>query len=225
LPMFPALAILLGDALDRWIEANGSGRAVPRAITCVAIALLAALGALPIGVLYSPVAIPAGMVLLAATVTLGAGITILYLARSRSWKPIAAIAGSVAALECTAIVVAAPVAPYFTTLPVIEVLRERLGPDDPVALYSGYFPNLPFYLQRIPYFVVGNRELDFGISLDGPGPWIVKNLDRLRERVGDRRLFIVLRTRERDLRRLLELPGEARLLHRGRTSSLIEYRP
>jgi hypothetical protein len=122
-------------------------------------------------------------------------------------------------------VLAAPVAPYFTTIPVIEVLRERLGPDDSVALYSGYFPNLPFYLQRIPYFVVGNRELDFGVSLDGPGPWIVGSFDALKERVGDKRLFIVLRTRESDLRRLLGLPGEARLLHRGRTSSLIEYRP
>ena len=73
--------------------------------------------------------------------------------------------------------------------------------------------------------MVGNRELDFGVSVDGPGPWIVESLDELKERVGDRRLFIVLRTRESDLRRLLNLPGEARLLHRGRTSSLIEYRP
>jgi 4-amino-4-deoxy-L-arabinose transferase-like glycosyltransferase len=225
LPMFPALAVLLGDALDRWIGATVAGRAVPRAFACIGLAVLAALAALPIGILYSPVAIPAGLILLAATATLAAGVTTLYLARSRSWKPIAAVAGSVAALECMAIAVAAPVAPYFTTLPVIEVLRERLGPDDSVALYSGYFPNLPFYLQRIPYFVVGNRELDFGVSLDGPGPWIVGSFDALRERVGDKRLFIVLRTRESDLRRLLELPGDARLLHRGRNSSLIEYRP
>jgi 4-amino-4-deoxy-L-arabinose transferase-like glycosyltransferase len=225
LPMFPALAILLGDALDRWIDADDTGRAEPRAFACVGLVLLAALGGLPIGARSSPVVIPPRLVLLAAAVTLGAGITTLYLARSRSWRPIAAVAGSVAALECTAIVVAAPVAPYFTTLPVIEVLRERLGPDDAVALYSGYFPNLPFYLQRIPYFVVGNRELDFGVSLDGPGPWIVESFDALKERVDGKRIFIVLRTRESDLRKLIELPGEARLLHRGRTSSLIEYWP
>jgi 4-amino-4-deoxy-L-arabinose transferase-like glycosyltransferase len=225
LPMFPALAILLGDALDRWIEADDTGRAVPRAFVGIGIALLLAVGGLPIGAGYSPVAIPPGLVLLAVTATLGAGLTTLCFARSRSWKPIAAVVSSVAAIECVAIVVAAPVVPYFTTLPVIEALRKQLRPDDPVALYSGYFPNLPFYLQRIPYFVVGNRELDFGVSVDGPGPWIVENLDELKERVGDRRLFIVLRTRESDLRRLLNLPGEARLLHRGRTSSLIEYRP
>jgi 4-amino-4-deoxy-L-arabinose transferase-like glycosyltransferase len=225
LPMFPALAILLGDALDRWIAADDGGRGVPRAFASIGLAFLAALGALPVGVHYSPVRIPPGLVLLIAATTLGAGVTTLYLARSRSWKPIAAVAGSVAALECAAIVTAAPVVPYFTAYPVIEALRARLRPDDPVVLYSGYFPNLPFYLQRIPYFVVGNRELDFGISLDGPGPWVVESFDVLKERVGNRRLLIVLRTRESDLKRLLNLPGEARLLHRGRTSSLIEYRP
>ncbi|HSD10319.1 MAG TPA: glycosyltransferase family 39 protein [Candidatus Binatia bacterium] len=225
LPMFPALAILLGDALDRWIGADDTGRAVPRAFACIALALLAGLGALPVGVHYSPAEIPAGLVLLVAAGMLGAGVTTLYLARSRSWKPIAAVAGSVAALECAAIVVAAPIASYLTTYPVIQLLRARLGPDDPVVLFSGYFPNLPFYLQRIPYFVVGNRELDFGVSLDGPGPWIVESFDALKERIGNKRLLIVLRTRESELQRLLNLPGEARLLHRGRTSSLIEYRP
>jgi hypothetical protein len=43
--------------------------------------------------------------------------------------------------------------------------------------------------------------------------------------VGERRLLIVLRTRERDLRDLKRMPGETRLLHRGRSSSLIEHRP
>src|SRR5262249_34839556 len=116
LPMFPALAVLLGDALDRWIGASDAGSAVPRAFACIGLALLAALAALPIGLHYSPVAIPVALVLLAAAATVAAGITTLYFARSRSWKPIAAVAGSVAALECTAIAVAAPVAPYFTAL-------------------------------------------------------------------------------------------------------------
>jgi hypothetical protein len=224
LPMFPALAILLGDALDRWIAGDETGRAVPRAFASIGVALLAALVALPVAVHYSPVEIPAIAVLLVGAAMVGGGLMTLREARSRSWRPIAAIVGSTVALECAAIAVAAPVVAYFTAYPMIEVLRARLGPDDAVALFSGYFPNLPFYLQRIPYFVVGNRELDFGISIDGPGPWVVDNFDALKERVGNKRLFIALRTRKSDLEWLLKLPG-TRLLHRGRNSSLIEYRP
>jgi hypothetical protein len=94
-----------------------------------------------------------------------------------------------------------------------------------VACYSGYFPNVPFYLRRIPYFVSGNRELDFGVSLEGGGPWVVDSLKELHARVGNRRIFFVLRTRRSDFATLEALPGAVEVLHRGRTSSLIEYRP
>jgi hypothetical protein len=113
---------------------------------------------------------------------------------------------------------------YLTTRPVVDILRRELRPDDAVVLYSGYFPNVPFYLQRIPLFVEGNRELDFGISLEGPGPAVVRDLAEVERRVGRRRLLLVLRTRKRDLERLAELPG-SRLLYKGRTSSLVERRP
>jgi 4-amino-4-deoxy-L-arabinose transferase-like glycosyltransferase len=226
LPVFPALAILLGAALARVMDAAAvTGRAMPRAFGFVGAALLLAPVGLPIGLRLSPVAISPGLVAVAVAVALAAGAATLRSARRKDWQPLAAVAGSIAALQCIAAVVAAPITQYFTARPVVEILRGQLGPDDQVALYTGYFPSMLFYLQRIPYFVFGYRELDFGISLEGRGLWIVDNLHELEQRVGRRRLFVVLRTNENDFRELRKMPRETRVLYRGRRSSLVESRP
>jgi hypothetical protein len=170
------------------------------------------------------VALPPSLVALVVVALLGAGVALLAFASSHSIRPIVTVAASVAVVECAAVLVGSPVSRYLTTRPIVDILKRELRPEDAVVLYSGYFPNVPFYLQRIPLFVEGNRELDFGISLDGPGPAVVKNLAEVERRVGKRRLLLVLRTRERDLERLARLPG-SRLLYKGRTSSLVEWRP
>jgi 4-amino-4-deoxy-L-arabinose transferase-like glycosyltransferase len=224
LPVFPALAILVGDALDREIDTATTGRAISLAFGLIGGAFLLAPVGLPIALRFSPVAIPPGLVSVAVAVALAAGAATLRSARRQGWEPLAAVAGSIAALQCVAALVAAPIAQYFTARPVLEILRGQLGPDDQVALYTGYFPSIPFYLQRIPYFVFGYRELDFGVSVEGRGLWVVDNLRELQQRVGRRRLFVVLRTNEDDFRDLRKMPGESRVLYRGRRSSLIENR-
>jgi 4-amino-4-deoxy-L-arabinose transferase-like glycosyltransferase len=223
LPMFPALAILLGDALDRWLEGPAS-TAARRGFYAIAGCVLLAACAAPIAARASPVALPPSLVALVVVALLGAGVALLAFASSHSIRPIVTVAASVAVVECAAVLVGSPVSRYLTTRPIVDILKRELRPEDAVVLYSGYFPNVPFYLQRIPLFVEGNRELDFGISLDGPGPAVVKNLAEVERRVGKRRLLLVLRTRERDLERLARLPG-SRLLYKGRTSSLVEWRP
>jgi 4-amino-4-deoxy-L-arabinose transferase-like glycosyltransferase len=225
LPVFPALAILLGDALARRTIATATSRAMPWAFGFIGAALLLAPVGLPIALRFSPVAIQHGLVAVAMTVALAAGAATLCSARKQGWQPVVAVAGSIVAIQCVAAVVAAPIAQYFTARPVVEVLRRRLGPDDQVALYTGYFPSVAFYLQRIPYFVFGYRELDFGISLEGPGSWVVDDLHELEKRVGGRRLFIVLRTKEDGFRKLRKMPGETHVLYRGRRSSLVERGP
>jgi len=225
LPVFPALAILLGDALDRWIGTAGGGRGMNRAIALVGGALLVGAGILPFAAFLAPVAIPAGLALAACALTAGAAAVLLALRNHRSWAPVLALAGFMAVAECMAAMIASPVARSVTARAVIDLLRSRVGPDDVVACYSGYFPSVPFHLQRIPYFVVGNRELDFGVALEGGGPWVVGNLDQLRARSGDRRIFFVLRTRASDFASLERLPGKVEVLRRGRIASLIEYRP
>jgi hypothetical protein len=128
--------------------------------------------------------------------------------------------------QCVAAVVAASLTQRsFSARPVAEILRGQLGPDDQVAIYNGYFPSLAFYLQRIPYFVSGYRELDFGVSLEGNGLWVVDNLRELKQRVGGRRLFVVARTNEDDFRDLRKMQGETRVLYYGQRSSLIENLP
>jgi len=225
LPAFPPLALLLGDALDRWLDGRARLRRMPRAFGTVGATPLVAVLALPVALHFSPVRIPAAFVALAFVIAVAAGGATLAFAREQSCKPVLAIAAMMMVLECGSVWIAAPIVHYFTAKPVIDRLRERLEPGDEVALYGGYFPNVPFYLRRVPLYVFGNRELDFGTSLEGPGPVVVRNLRQLLARADGRRLLIVLRTRERDLRDLLRMPGETRLIHRGRSSSLIEHRP
>ena len=225
LPMFPALSILLGDALAGWLDGRASPAAVRRGFRTIAACLVLAVCALPFAVRVSPVPLSSGLVVLAFSTPLAASAALLACATARSLLPIAVVAVSVAALQCTAAIVGTPIFRYLTTQPVVEIIRREVRGDDEVVLYSGYFPNVPFYLQRIPLFVEGNRELDFGISLEGPGPAIVRNMAEVERRVGRRRIFLILRTRARDLERLSRLPGQTRLLYKGRASSLVEYRP
>jgi 4-amino-4-deoxy-L-arabinose transferase-like glycosyltransferase len=225
LPLFPALAIQLGDALSRWIAEEDEVRGVRFAFLLVGLGVLLAAAGLPIGRHLSPVLVPQGRVAWSVVLGLGSAVLVIALHRRRSAAPVLAVAGVVGLLECAAVVIAAPIIHPLTTMPIIEILRERLTPEDGFAAYGGYFPNVPFYLRRVPYFVFGNRELDFGVSLEGNGPWVVDDLRQLHARLGHRRIFFLLRTRERDLQTLLALPGTATLLHRGRSSSLVEYQP
>jgi hypothetical protein len=225
LPVFPPLAILLGDAVARAIDAKSMGRTTQLAFTVTGAALVLTVIGLPFAMRSSPVAIPPWLGVLAVAVTFATAAVTLHSARRQGWKPIATVAGSIAALQCVAAVVVAPISQYISIRPVIEILRRQLRSGDQVAVYSGYFPSAPFYLQRIPYLVFGNRELDFGISLDGPGSWIVEDLKELEERIGRRRCFVLLRPNLNDLRDLRERYGEIRMLQGGSTSWLLEIVP
>jgi 4-amino-4-deoxy-L-arabinose transferase-like glycosyltransferase len=225
LPMFPPLAILLGDALARWLDGGASALAVRRGFRTIAVSLLLGVCALPLGLWASPVSLSSSLVFLAFSIPLAASAALFASSSARSLLPIAVVGGSVAVLQCGVAIVGAPIFRYLTTQPVVDIIRREIRAEDEVVLYSGYFPNVPFYLQRIPLFVEGNRELDFGISLEGPGPAVVKDMAEVERRVGRRRIFLVLRTRASDLERLSRLPGQTRLLYKGRTSSLVEHRP
>jgi hypothetical protein len=61
LPVFPTLAILLGDALARGTGAAVTGRAISRAFEFIGGALLLVPVGLPIALGFSPVAIPPGL--------------------------------------------------------------------------------------------------------------------------------------------------------------------
>ena len=224
-PLFPALAIQLGDAFDRWIGEAKDVHGVRYGFLAIGLALLVGAIALPVIAHFSPIIVARGLLAWAVVTGLGLAIAVLAMHRRRGARPIVAVAASMAVLECFAVVIAAPIVRPLTAMPIVEILREQLAPDDVFAAYGGYFPNVPFYLRRVPYFVFGNRELDFGITLEGNGPYVVDDLAALEKRAGGRRTFFLLRTRERDLAALLKLPGNATVIHRGRTSSLVEVRP
>jgi 4-amino-4-deoxy-L-arabinose transferase-like glycosyltransferase len=225
LPIFPALAIQLGDALDQWIAGDRAIPGIRFAFLGLGVVLFAAASSLPIVAHLSPVVVPRSTVAAAVVFGLAVAIVVLVTHHRRDATPVAAIAAAIGLLQCVGAAIAAPIVRPLTATPVIEILRERMTAQDAFAAYGGYFPNVPFYLRRIPYFVAGNRELDFGISLEGNGPWVVDDLEALWKRIGRRHTFFLLRTRDRDLDVLLALPGKAALVHRGRTSSLVEVEP
>lgn len=224
LPMFPPLAVVLGDALARTWTGGHEIRGLRLSFASLGALFLAVAVAAPIAWEVTPLAMSPVLFLVGASAAAGA-LLIFRTLDAGDARPALAVAATVAAIELLVVPVARPIADRVTIGPIIRILRDAVGPDEPVVLYSGYFPNLPFYLGRIPYFVFGNRELDFGVSLEGNGPYVVDTLEQLRGRLGAHRTLYVLHPRTSDVNRLRRLPGRTRVLYTGRRSVLLEHQP
>lgn len=100
----------------------------------------------------------------------------------------------------------------FSAQPQILLARELMKPGDELALVHSHFPSAAFYMERIPYFVGGRPELNFGNSLIGGSPRLVRDLDELKRRTGHRRVFYLSQTREKYLRELRVKLNEPEIL-------------
>ncbi len=215
LPMFPPLAVLLGEFLDRILQSQASGKAIERSFVVVgAVFLLAALG-VAITVSIAPVELPRTALALVLLPCLGGGTAILLWRRAPTWKPLSAV-GLVAVLLYLGLAEAAPeISRWVTARPLIDLVSKQIEPRDSYALFGKYLPSAAFYLERPPLLIGTRPELRFGRSLVATQANIVADLHELAERTAGGRLFVFTDNRPKREGELRAALGDVRLVARN----------
>lgn len=186
LQMFPALALMVGVALDRVLEIWPGRRWWLEAPLLVLAAVAAAVAAFvprfarefPDLVALAP-AIPQGTTIaLGVLVAGGLGAWIV----ARAGRPVAAlgvIAGGAAAFAFAVAVVLVPMLdPYRSLRPVAAALVREARPEEPYAIYPRLEPAIVFYSGRRAVVVSTAEELARFASLPGRR-WILARTDAL----------------------------------------------
>jgi 4-amino-4-deoxy-L-arabinose transferase-like glycosyltransferase len=202
LPLWPAVAVLVG----RWLARDGGApRFLPAALWATALILLtfaATLGLLPL--LLSPRALERAEEALAAAgalrtllpTALGtAALAIAFLTwRGQSRAAVAAVAVAGLAI-CGLGEALAGRLDQRSVKPLAETLRPLLQPGDEVASVHDYFQDLPFYLGREVTIVGWRGELEFGHRAE-PHKGRLIELDELAARWrSEKRVYLVMARR------------------------------
>ena len=215
LPMFPPLAVLLCEFLDRMLRSQASGKAIERSFVVVGALLL--LGAVGVAVTASivPVDLPrAGLALVLLPCFCG-GTAILLWRRAATWKPLSAVV-LVSVLLYLGLAEAAPeISRWVTARPLIDLVSKQIGPKDSYALFGKYLPSAAFYLERPPLLIGTRPELRFGRSLVATQTNIVVDLHELAERTAGGRLYVFTDNRPKRERELRAALGDVRLVARN----------
>jgi len=125
-----------------------------------------------------------------------------------------------AALVYVAATFAAPwITEPYTAHSQIAELRERLGADDEVAMFGGYFPSVAFYLERSPLLVGVRQELRLGKSLQASDIFVT-DLPQLREAAPKGRLYCLTDAREKRADELRGALGGVELISRNQAAAL-----
>jgi len=163
LPLFPALALLMGSAeaeqLRRDLRRTCAGFVTVGPMLVVAAAILPQL-------LYDPARAPyfgqLRLPLLAmGLVALGGG----WIARGRS-EPTAALGATTYVCVIILLVSARCVAPLYSGASLAAQISHAIMPGTPIYAVRTYDQTLPFYLGRTMTLVETRGELDFGLRLE-----------------------------------------------------------
>ncbi len=175
LPMFPALALLMGSAAESRLRADlraaGTGLAIAGVAIALAAALLPRLMHLP-ALMHHPerapyfLAIRAPLAVIALIAVVGGAI--VRGLRGGSLALTAGIGATAYGIFIGMAWIARLLAPIYSGGPLVAQLTPRLRAT--AALYSVrmYDQSLPFYLKRTVTLVDYRGELNFGLSLE---PW------------------------------------------------------
>jgi 4-amino-4-deoxy-L-arabinose transferase-like glycosyltransferase len=167
LPIFPALALLVGEWLSRV-----RGRTLTWLILPVAVLALAGVIASPFVVNYDnekiPVALFAlfGKWLLAGTLTMFAAccLAILFARRERLAAAIVTLGTGGLLLVQLVMTGHESLSPSFSTSHLAGTIRPLLDADTPFYSVRTYEQTLPFYIKRTVTLVDYRDELDFGLQ-------------------------------------------------------------
>ena len=178
LPMFPALAVLVGTAEERRLAADLRVTAVGLIVLGVVVAAGAAL--LP-QLLHEPTKAPyflavRGPLALIAFAAAASGVAALVLGRARDAReaerpahamPLVAAVGAGGYVTFVGVLWAASaLAPLYSGEPLVKQLPPALREVPVVYGVRLYDQSLPFYLRRTMTLVDYRGELDFGLTLE-----------------------------------------------------------
>ncbi len=167
LPMFPALALLVGSAAEARLQddlrATGIGLIAAGAVLAVGAAVLPRL-------LHDPARTPYFLGIRAPLLYIGAvllvGGVIVRSLRSGS-LPLTAVIGTTSYAGFIGVMWAARLlAPIYSGGPLVAQLPPRLRAETTVYSVRMYDQSLPFYLRRTVTLVNYRGELDFGLTLE-----------------------------------------------------------
>jgi 4-amino-4-deoxy-L-arabinose transferase-like glycosyltransferase len=219
-PLFPPIAVLLAIFLDHALHGEIPRERLDRAWAGTGLLFMAAAVALPASVRAFPAVGLDTRLLIALPLLVGG--TAIFCARgsTQSTRPIQAVVAASALLYVVLGCMAPGLSSSFTAKPLIDRVAAELGPDDACAVWGKYLPSSAFYLPRAPWLVGTRPELRYGESLVGASPNIAKNLDDLRRRTADRRLYVLTDDRSKRQRELREALGDVELVATNYTGAL-----
>ncbi len=169
LPVFPAMAVLIGHSISRVWQGQSANRFRPGAWGFIVMALLLVIGAAvapnPRGQPDLNACLPVLRLVAGAAMLLGAAATFVGLRRDQPRLMIGAVAISTAAILLT-LTFGGGTFEKASTKKLAMILKPMLKPGDRVYSVGTYTQDLPVYLGRL-ISVVGYRgELSYGIDAE-----------------------------------------------------------
>jgi 4-amino-4-deoxy-L-arabinose transferase-like glycosyltransferase len=174
LPIFPALALLIGDYLTRI-----SGRALALQLLPMAALGLAGVFAAPYTTKLATAAIPAELYraqipwLLGSAAVMLCGCTVAIILSWRNRVAHAVVICSFTGLAAVQLLITSEdaLSPAHSTYHLAKKLKPYLEPDVPIYSVGSYEQTLPFYIQRTMTLVDFQDEMAFGLQHD-PNLWV-----------------------------------------------------
>lgn len=190
LPIFPPLAILIGNYLARNVQ--NKCRAMNLGFSIFLLLSLSGGGATVVyahGLITSAFAKESLYVLAALIAVSGIITNFIYWRfglRSGLWALI--LTFSVVLIGINPVVT---VANNHSLKPMITVLQTKLTPQDEVVSYNNYYQDLPFYLQRRITVVNSFGELSFGVEHQDAKAWMINTETLLKRWSSPQRMFML----------------------------------
>ncbi|MGA7800732.1 MAG: glycosyltransferase family 39 protein [Gammaproteobacteria bacterium] len=179
LPIFPALALLIG----RWLAQQPAMTAAVRRplgiLAALGLAGAGALAMLPHGLAASRSALEfthavgAQIYVMAAALALAATVPYLLARRARLNATLVSLAVLFGGFHIVVGHSLTALDPKWSVRSMAELIKPELKPDDAVVTYNNYFQELPVYLQRRVIIVNWKNELTFGSQHQDTSGWMI----------------------------------------------------
>jgi 4-amino-4-deoxy-L-arabinose transferase-like glycosyltransferase len=227
LPVFPALSILAGSKLDRFLARPGTEKIGFELVSSTLLVGLfsAALLAYPLFQDRFP-----PWVLLRVTVPLAGTLILTLLVVWASWRkkrPHALVAALFIGALAACLALKGGFAFYGTFLSAKEtarIIETARQPQDLVVSYEDYDQGIPFYLRTRVVLVNWKGELEFGSGIGDQSEWFISREDFVRLWESNRHMIVIFREkRYRDM--LAKGVDNMRVLGRSNDAVVVTNRP